>query len=285
MCNNWFLWAPRTYRVRKDPYSHLRIHSPSTVKGRPGKRCRGSNGHLGLCITWLLRPALRFRGEGHAQVAGATSWNPAPNRPSIHEAWSPKPSLAKDCDQFERSLKKCCNFRAIRFSTMWMWKKFLYRHSCHTKCYMPLLWLAQNRWAYLFEMYCTMELPSNSLALSLVALSCQFSKSMLGGRGEEALQQFWDHCLQLPHWKNHPAFAGGKHQSPVISSGGCLQLYPFVVFPACVYTNLHIYIHIQICLLYIRHFSPSNPRHTAADPSRGWLRDLSERRVYSVELV
>ena len=238
MCNNWFLWAPRTYRVRKDPYSHLRIHSPSTVKGRPGKRCRGSNGHLGLCITWLLRPALQFRGEGHAQVAGATSWNPAPNLPSIHEAWSPKPSLAKDCDQFERSLKKCCNFRAIRFSTMWMWKKFLYRHSCHTKCYMPLLWLAQNRWAYLFEMYCTMELPSNSLALSLVALSCQFwgtrwrsTPTVLGSLPTAA-------ALEKP-----PCVCWGGSTKVPSYPQGCLQLYPFVVFPACVYTNLHIYIY------------------------------------------
>lgn len=135
-------------------------------------------------------------------------------------------------------------------------------------------------------MYCTMELPSNSLALSLVALSCQFSKSMLGGRGEEALQQFWDHCLQLPHWKNHPAFAGGeapksRHILRWLSSAISLCSLPCM----CIYKFTYIYIHIQICLLYRRHFSPSNPRHTAADPSRGWLRDLSERRVYSVELV
>ncbi|CAL1128356.1 unnamed protein product [Cladocopium goreaui] len=53
-------------------------------------------------------------------------------------------------------------------------------------------------------------LPHEVLHALAMAGPEQFSKSMLGGRGEEALQQFWDHCLQLPHWKNHPAFAGGE---------------------------------------------------------------------------
>ena len=78
---------------------------------------------------------------------------------------------------------------------------------------------------------------------------------------------------------------GGKHQSPVISSGLSSAISLCSLPCMCIYKFTYIYIHIQICLLYRRHFSPSNPRHTAADPSRGWLRDLSERRVYSVELV
>ena len=31
---------------------------------------------------------------------------------------------------------------------------------------------------------------------------------MLGGRSKSAVQEFWDHCLALDEWKNHPVFLG-----------------------------------------------------------------------------
>jgi hypothetical protein len=35
----------------------------------------------------------------------------------------------------------------------------------------------------------------------------QFAKSMLGNRTAEGVGEFWEHCLTLPEWRNHPTFA------------------------------------------------------------------------------
>lgn len=42
---------------------------------------------------------------------------------------------------------------------------------------------------------------------SYAFLPCQFAISMLGNRSEEGVEEFWNHCLNLPDWDNHPVFS------------------------------------------------------------------------------
>lgn len=38
----------------------------------------------------------------------------------------------------------------------------------------------------------------------------KFRTSFLGNRNKEAIEEFWNHCLGLPQWQNHPVFLDGS---------------------------------------------------------------------------